>query len=254
MKSFFFILFFFRSLSIFSQENIPEKQRDLYRADLTNVPTDLLPQYWAYEMEMTAINLKSREEVQWRSANLDTIVFKKYGLYLQPYTENQVVMRLAYEWVVESKGEQLMGTAFDLIGLVGYFQPVSGRLLLSKVPISPALVKTTIPIWQNGKLITEEAYRIGNLGHPNTPPYLEAVKTIKKGGNYLIATKEKAIELLKTAFPTIIDETGKKASKYGYRIDNFVGNLENGLKQGHQGLHINYYVKETGVKGTLIID
>jgi hypothetical protein len=253
MKAFFFILFFFLSLSVFSQETIPEKQRDWFRADLTNVPTDLLPQYWAYEMEMTAINLKAREDMQWRSANLDTIVFKKYALYLQPYTENQVVMRLAYEWVVESKGEQLMGTAMDLMGLAGYFQPVSGRLLLSKIPISPVLVKTTIQIWQNGKLITEEAFRIGSLGHKGSKPYVDAKVAILKGGNFVISSKEKAIELLEYAFKVIPNETGKIAGRVGYRIDNVAETAADGLKQGHQGLHINYYNKDFGIKGTIII-
>jgi hypothetical protein len=254
MKPFFFILFFFLSLSVFSQENIPEKQRDWYRADLTNVPTDLLPQYWAYEMEMTAVNLRAREEVQWQSGNLDTIVFKKYGLYLQPYTENQVIMRLAYEWVVENKGQQLLGTALDLMGLAGYFQPVSGRLLLSKIPISPALVKTTIQIWQNGKLITEEAYRIGSLGYPNTPPYRKVISAVEKGGNFVIKSKEEAIDLLKKVFLKISDETGKQASKLGYRIDNVVDTNAKGIKNGHQGLHINYYDKDAGIKGTFIIE
>ena len=59
---------------------------------------------------------------------------------------------------------------------------------------------------------------------------------------------------MKEAFPDIADETGKAASKYGYRIDNFVEVPKDGLKRGLQGWHINYYEKASGVKGTILVD
>jgi hypothetical protein len=47
------------------------------------VPMDLLPQYCAYEIEMTLINFRAREEVQWQIANLDTIVFLFFDTFYE---------------------------------------------------------------------------------------------------------------------------------------------------------------------------
>ncbi len=252
MKPLLFFLLFFQIGFVFSQNEIPEKAQHWKPATLSTVPSEWLGEYWANEMLIATWNLRNREAAQWENLAKDTLIYKRFGVFLE---EKSVFleMQIGYEWVVETQTDQWIGTALDLVGILGYFQPNSRGLALSKVPISPVLVKTTIEIWRNGKLLTEEAYRIGNLGHPNSPPYRKVVQTIQKGGNYIITTKEKALELLKNSFQVMPDETGRQASRAGYRIDNFVENAEKGLKQGHQGLHINYYDKGLGVKGTFLI-
>ncbi len=203
-------------------------------------------------MLITTWNLRNREAAQWENLQADTLIYKRFGVFL---IEKGVFleMQIGYEWVVETQTDQWIGTALDLVGLIGYFQPNSKGLAMSKVPISPVLVKTTIEIWRNGKLLTEEAYKIGNVGFEKSAPFRETVNAIRKGGNFIVDSQEKALKLVKAAFPSILDETGKQATKYGYRIDNFVENAEKGLKQGHQGVHINYYDKASNVRGAVLI-
>lgn len=62
------------------------------------------------------------------------------------------------------------------------------------------------------------------------------------------------MEILNATFKNIPDETGKATSKFGYRIDEAVEAVKDGLKQGHQGTHINYYDKANSVKGTIVIE
>ena len=116
------------------------------------------------------------------------------------------------------------------------------------------LIKGGIKVWRNGEHVVEAAYKFGKLGHKGSKAYRTAVKEVQKGGNYVASSMDEALEILNAAFKDIPNETGKKASKYGYRIDEAVEATKDGLLQGHQGLHINYYDKATGVKGTIVID
>jgi RHS repeat-associated protein len=117
-----------------------------------------------------------------------------------------------------------------------------------------ALIEGAIKVWKNGEEILETAYKFGNLGHKGTKQYNEAISAVKKGGNFVAETKEQALEILNSSFKNIPDETHKKASRFGYRIDKAAETGKDGLKQGHQGTHINYYDKETGIKGTILIE
>ncbi len=65
-------------------------------------------------------------------------------------------------------------------------------------------------------------------------------------------SKEEALMFLKEALPDAVDETGKAASKYGYRIDEAANAATSGsVKNGHQGNHINFYDKENKITGSI---
>lgn len=117
-----------------------------------------------------------------------------------------------------------------------------------------ALIEGAIKVWKNGDEVLEVAYKFGKLGHKGTKSYNEAIDAVKKGGNFVASSQEEALEILNATFKNIPDETGKATSKFGYRIDEAVEALKDGLKQGHQGTHINYYDKANSVKGTIVIE
>jgi len=70
----------------------------------------------------------------------------------------------------------------------------------------------------------------------------------------VVGSEEQGVELLKAAFPDIKQEASGAASRFGYRIDRESEEAAAGsLKQGHTGTHINYYNKDTGVRGSITI-
>jgi hypothetical protein len=117
-----------------------------------------------------------------------------------------------------------------------------------------ALIEGAIKVWKNGEEVLETAYKFGNLGYKGTKPYREAIEAVKNGGNFVANSQEEALDILNSSFKNIPNETGKKASGFGYRIDEAVEEVKEGLKQGHQGTHINFYNKEKGIKGTILIE
>jgi len=134
----------------------------------------------------------------------------------------------------------------------GIFIPiVSGSLIKNA---TGSLIKGSIKVFKSGVEHLEDAVKIGKYGWKGTKAYNEVIKAIQGGGNIIANSQEEALKFLKDAFPDMADETGKVASKYGYRIDNFVEVPKDGLKQGHQGWHINYYDKASGIKGTILVD
>lgn len=135
---------------------------------------------------------------------------------------------------------------------IGLFVPFVSGSTLKKA--GSALIEGTISVFKNGKELQEAAYKIGKYGHKGTKEYNSVLNAIKSGGNIVASSEEEALKFLKEAMPGIGDETGKQASKFGYRIDNFVDEAKDGLKQGHQGRHINYYDKENKVRGTILIE
>jgi RHS repeat-associated protein len=135
---------------------------------------------------------------------------------------------------------------------IGTFVPFLSGSALKKT--GSALIEGTISVFRNGKEIKEAAYKIGKYGHEGTREYNSVLNAIKSGGNIVASSEEEAMKFLKEAMPGIGDETGKQASKFGYRIDNFIDGSKDGLKQGHQGRHVNYYDKENKVKGTILIE
>lgn len=65
--------------------------------------------------------------------------------------------------------------------------------------------------------------------HKGTKAYNNVIKVIQSEGNIVANTREEALKFLTEAFPGIVDESGKAASKFGYRIDNVSDNASNGL-------------------------
>ena len=126
--------------------------------------------------------------------------------------------------------------------------PVSGSAVKNA---GGALIEGTIKLFKNGDEVAESAFKFGNLGHAGSKPYREALNAIQGGGNFVAGTQDEALKLLDDALPGISNQTGKGQGRFGYRIDN--GMSGNGLKNGHDGLHINYYDKDNGIKGTILI-
>jgi hypothetical protein len=135
---------------------------------------------------------------------------------------------------------------------IGIFIPVANGGELKKG--GSALIEGVVRVFRNGKEVEEAAYKIGKYGYKGTKEYNSVVKAIQSGGNIVANTKEEALQFLKEALPGIADETEKTTSKFGYRIDEVVDKGKDGLKQGHQGTHINYYDKVNKIKGTILID
>lgn len=145
-----------------------------------------------------------------------------------------------------STGDKAMAGGF-------VFLPISGSAVKGVVKNGgDALIEGIIKVFKNGDEVAESAYKFGNLGHKGTKPYREALSAIEGGGNFVAKSQDEALKLLDEALPGIPNQTGKGQGKFGYRIDE--GMSGNGLKNGHDGLHINYYNKDNGVKGTIIIE
>jgi len=135
---------------------------------------------------------------------------------------------------------------------VGIFLPIVSGALAKKG--GSVLIEGTIKVFKNGDEIVERAFKFGKYGFKGTRAFNEIVRAVQAGGNFVANTKEEALTFLKEAFPDIVDETGKAASRYGYRVDEFVESSKTGLKQGHQGTHINYYDKDSGIRGAITIE
>ncbi len=129
----------------------------------------------------------------------------------------------------------------------GIFIPfVSGSLAKS------VLQKGFIKVFKNGAEVLADAFKIGKYGFKGTKAFNEVVNGIRKGGNFVANSKEEALMFLKEALPDAVDETGKAASKYGYRIDEAANAATSGsVKNGHQGNHINFYDKENKITGSI---
>jgi hypothetical protein len=253
-----FIIFAFCIYSPFLWAQEEETYREItpnaFRVNWGNISMEYVPTYLLSENYASWLSFLSREKAQWNSPKTDTLKYKRYGLYGKE-TADSIYYFIGYEWVAETAGEQIVGTVLDGLAMSGFFQRSASAGLMAKVPVTAALVETTIQIWRNGQLVTENAKRIGSLGHSGTKSFVDAKNAIEKGGNFIIKDKQKAIELLEKAFIGILDETSKTTSKFGYRIDDFKEIAsKSGLKQGHQGLHINFYDKVKGVRGTIIIE
>ncbi|MDP4247802.1 MAG: RHS repeat-associated core domain-containing protein [Bacteroidota bacterium] len=182
--------------------------------------------------------------------------YTKALVYLGPWWNSAAPLSHANDGSVLMTGKNLDhsdANALDYTAAgIGMFLPVAGGELKKG---GSALIEGIVKVFKNGKEIEEAAYKIGKYGYKGTKEYNSIVKAVRSGGNIVANTKEEALNFLKEALPGIADETGKAgASKFGYRIDSFVDKGNEGLKQGHQGLHINYYDKNDGVYGTILID
>jgi RHS repeat-associated protein len=133
----------------------------------------------------------------------------------------------------------------------GLFIPFVSGVILKE---GSALIRGSIKVFKNGIEVLEDAVKIGKYGFKGTKAFNEIVRAVQAGGNIVASTKDEALKFLKEAFPDIADETNKTTSKFGFRVDPFEETEKKGLKQGHQGLHINYYDKENKIKGTILID
>jgi RHS repeat-associated protein len=129
----------------------------------------------------------------------------------------------------------------------GLFIPfVSGSLAKT------VLEKGFIKVFKNGAEVLVDAFKIGKYGFKGTKAFNEVVNGIRKGGNFVANSKEEAMKFMKEAFPDALDESGKAASKYGYRVDEAAEAATSGtVKNGHQGNHINYYDKENKITGSI---
>lgn len=129
----------------------------------------------------------------------------------------------------------------------GIFIPfVSGSLAKT------ALEKGFIKVFKNGAEVLVDAFKIGKYGFKGTKAFNEIVNGIRKGGNFVANSKEEALKFMKEAFPDALDESGKAASKYGYRVDEAAEAATSGtVKNGHQGNHINFYDKENKITGSI---
>jgi len=123
--------------------------------------------------------------------------------------------------------------------------------------ISGSMVKTVlekgfIKVFKNGAEVLVDAFKIGKYGFKGTKDFNQVVNGVRKGGNFVANSKEEALMFLKEAFPDALNETGKAASRYGYRIDEAANAATSGaVKNGHQGNHINYYDKENKITGSI---
>jgi|GEM_PF-2745152 len=135
--------------------------------------------------------------------------------------------------------------------IAGCFIPAISGSLVKK---ASALIEGSVRVFKNGVEVLENAVKIGKYGFKGTKAYNEVVRAVQAGGNIVANSKEEALKFLKEAFPDIVDDTNKTTSRYGYRIDDDTLNGGSGLKQGHQGWHINYYDKDSGIKGTILVD
>jgi RHS repeat-associated protein len=115
------------------------------------------------------------------------------------------------------------------------------------------LIKGSIKVFENGKGVLKDAYKIGNYGFKGTKQYKTVLDAVKKGGNFVAKTEDEAINFINEAFPGIKQEAAHEASKYGYRVENVPILDEGGKASGHSGQHINYYDKENNVRGTITI-
>jgi hypothetical protein len=180
----------------------------------------------------------------------------KAMVYIAPWWNSTATLSDANDGAVLMQGKNLDGsdaTVGDYTAAgIGIFLPIVSGSGLKKT--GNALIEGTIGVYRNRIEVREFAYKIGKYGHKGTKEYNSILKAIQAGGNIVANSKEEALRFLKEAFPNIADDTGKTASKFGYRIDNVVDEVREGLKQGHQGLHINYYDKENKVKGTILIE
>jgi RHS repeat-associated protein len=180
----------------------------------------------------------------------------KAMVYISPWWNSTATLSDANDGAVLMQGKNLDGkdaTVGDYVASgMGIFVPVLSGASLKK--IGNALIEGTIGVFRNGQEIRESAYKIGSIGHKGTKEYNSVLNAIKNGGNIVANSKEEALKLLKEAMPGIKDETGKQASKFGYRIDSVSEEAKEGLKQGHQGTHINYYNKQNKVWGTIVIE
>jgi hypothetical protein len=181
--------------------------------------------------------------------------YTKSLLYLGPWWNAAAPISHANDGSVLMTGKNLDNSDADVLDYtaagIGLFLPVAGSELKKG---GSALIEGVIKVFRNGKEFEEAAYKIGKYGFKGTKEYNSIVKAVRSGGNIVANTIEEALKFLKEAMPGIADETGKAASKFGYRIDEFVEKAKEGLKQGHQGWHINYYDKENKVKGTILVD
>mgnify|MGYP003509053065 CR=1 FL=1 len=135
-------------------------------------------------------------------------------------------------------------------GVAIFVPAISGAVLKQATP----LIKGTIKLFESGKEVEREAFKFGNYGHPGEKSYNTIVNSVKNGGDYVASSMDEAMEFLNAAFKDnpLPNETGKATSKYGYRVD--IDEVKDGLRQGHQGSHINYYDKEKGIKGSISIE
>ena len=109
-----------------------------------------------------------------------------------------------------------------------------------------------IKVFKNGVEVLADAYKIGNYGFKGTKAFNEIVNGVRKGGNFVANSKEEAMNFVKEAFPDALDESGKAASKYGYRVDEAAEAATSGtIKNGHHGNHINYYDKKNNITGSI---
>jgi len=182
-------------------------------------------------------------------------LYKKSLLYLAPWWNLAAPLSHANDGSVLMTGKNLDNSDASTVDYaaagIGIFLPVAGSELKKG---GSALIEGLIKVYKNGKEVEEAAYKIGKYGYKGTKEYNSIVKAVQSGGNIVANTKEEALQFLKEALPGIGDETGKAASKFGYRIDEFVEKGKDGLKQGHQGTHINYYDKENKIRGTILIE
>ena len=179
----------------------------------------------------------------WKSAGMEvTAATLHFGNYT---SQNDVsVLESGYNM------DGTKATTTDKV-LAGIFValPISGGVVKNS---AGALIEGTVKVFRNGDEVAEAAYKFGNLGHKGTKPYREALEAIQGGGNFVAGSKDEALKLLDEALPGIPNQTGKGQGRFGYRIDE--GMSGDGLKNGHDGLHINYYNKDNGVKGTILIE
>jgi RHS repeat-associated protein len=137
----------------------------------------------------------------------------------------------------------------QIYGAAIFIPAVSGAAIKQATP----LIKGTIKLFENGKQVERQAFKFGNYGYPGQKTFNTIVNSVKKGGDYVASSVDEAMEFLNTAFKDIPNETGKNASEFGYRID-VPESAKDGLKQGHQGTHINYYDKKNDIRGSITID
>ena len=170
------------------------------------------------------------------------VYFSVYADEIGNYTSQNDIAVLMY-------GENMDGTSATAgdraLALVFIALPGSGGA------VKGALTKGLVKVFKNGEEVLETAYKFGNLGHRGTAPYREATEALKSGGNYVAKSTEEALQLLNDAFPNIPNQTGSRQGRFGYRIDQ--GMTGEGLKNGHDGLHINYYDKDSDTKGAIFI-
>jgi RHS repeat-associated protein len=182
--------------------------------------------------------------------------YTKALVYLGPWWNAAAPLSHANDGSVLMTGRNLDNTDASIVDYaaagIGIFIQIPGNEIKKG---GSALIEGAIKVFRNGKEVEEAAYKIGKIGFKGTKEYNSVLKAVRSGGNIVANTKEEAMQLLKEAMPGIADESGKTASKFGYRIDNdLVDKAKDGLVQGHQGWHINYYDKENKIKGTILVD